>query len=296
MDEALNGTYAPCIPLSDQLLIELFAILHTGLPAIQDIAGIRIEGAAPLSGLLVGGSGATPQPAADRALGSTDALCDLDQRQTMFAQQEGLLEAVFSLGLPGLEERLDIGLLLRSPGSRTWKRVPLRVVPVSYSLCTARRPPEIGTAASQEALKRVRQIADHMEPVCNLDRLGSRFSCCCRVLRRAISTDDFHLRMSMEPCGKCAPTAIFQQVHDVVSFEIDQNGAITPLTILRKLCSSSRSVFCGLLSDSAAGLRSNAWPCSKMLGVSPASRRKEQAINEPTPSWSPPSPSGPEEI
>ena len=133
----------------------------------------------------------------------------------MLAQQHGLLETVLALGLPGLEEHLDIDLLLRSPGSRTGEGVQLRVVPFCYPLCIARRPPDIGTAASQEALQRIRQIADHMEPVGNLDRLGSRFSCRCRVLGGAISTDDFHLRMSVEPLGKRAPTAIFQQIHDV---------------------------------------------------------------------------------
>jgi hypothetical protein len=56
VDEALNGAHAPLIPLSDQFLIEVFAILHTGLPTIQDIGRIRIEDAAPFSRLFVGGS------------------------------------------------------------------------------------------------------------------------------------------------------------------------------------------------------------------------------------------------
>ena len=80
----------------------------------------------------------------------------------------------------------------------------------------------------QQGFERVAQIAGQVPAIGNLDRtrrtllrpLGKRIG--------AITRDDRHAWVVLEPCGKLRCGVIRQQIHHLMALKIDNNRAVLP--------------------------------------------------------------------
>jgi hypothetical protein len=83
-----------------------------------------------------------------------------------------------------------------------------------------------GSLGDQEGFNGLAEVADEMEAVHDLHRLGCPSTNAVRIEVTAVTADDGDRRLPCQPGRECGGRAVRQQVHDAMRRQIDQDGAI----------------------------------------------------------------------
>ena len=84
----------------------------------------------------------------------------------------------------------------------------------------------MGAFGDQEGFNGLAEVADEMEAVHDLHRLGCPSTNAVRIEVTAITADDGDRRLLFQPGRECRGRAVRQQVHDAVRRQINQDGAV----------------------------------------------------------------------
>jgi hypothetical protein len=184
------------------------------------VIAVRIEHAAPLR-LAPGRDVSGPQPSPDRFAVGSEEPSNLAEGGARRLQANGLLEA----GAPARVRRwaarrrghvrpLNRGRARRGRSGGQVRR-HLR-----------RDPPSGGGVALHGGLKGITKVAQQMPPVRDLDRVWRSLPDAVGVDAGAVTRDDLHARVPLQPRGKALSSTVGQQVEDPVPLQVDEDGSV----------------------------------------------------------------------
>jgi len=231
-NESINHTGSVRVALRSNFASQFHAVMTALLPALQEVGHVEVKRSLPSSGLFgswcflelavtvvrfaadpdwtsnVGDIGASQMETADRLVASHDACMPL------------------------------LASLLGALGSSTWSiwhdwprgelNGRVRLIPrIMNTLCRGTQYPPL---AQHDLIDHVGQIMQEMPPISDLQRLQSTDRCRFDVALSAIPRNDVDLWLLLEPDDDRRWIAVWQQIHDAMVFQVDDDRAVAVAT------------------------------------------------------------------